>query len=263
MKKFLLIVALIFFNFSSANAAFESNADKPRILLGEVDSYGEYQLRTDFLQTFYETISAKLSESKKFRVENHIKNFEMPTEEDNLLSTIHMDAIANGRLYRRELASVKMMRYGDSIRSKQYYQDDAKTAERLKLKGKPYSLTPKIFEEVQTLANEYNVDYMLFCNVVEADIWRKTGGIFATHNDGTYGKDRRMTIEILYYLINTKTGQVYEGQYKNKRTSLISNIIIGKAGDRLTVSQMVKDILDKQAEELANDAIKNGLNKIR
>ncbi len=253
------IFALIFFLASSTESAFDSG-NGPKILLAEVASYGQFELKPEFMANFYDVIREKLQEN--FSVESRITLIDEPSDEDEIFSTIHMDAIAHSRLYRRELANVKMTRYGDSILGKAYYQDENKTAARLKLEGKPYNLTPEIAEKVSKLGAKYGVEYMLFCNVRDADVWRKTGGIFGASPTSSDLKGKRVQVEMEYYLINVKTGKVFEGQNSEKRTSLTTNVLIGKYGNNYTVGDMVNYVLQDQAGKLVQNILKRGLKAV-
>lgn len=261
MKKFLLLnLALIFCLVSSAEAAFEQANKGPKILLAEVASYGQFELKPEFMANFYDVIREKLQES--FSVESRMTLTGEPSDEDEIFSVIHMDAIAHSRLYRRELANVKMTRYGDSVKGKAYYQDEYKTAERLKLEGKPYSLTPEIYNKVIELGRQYGVEYMLFCNVRDADVWRKTGGIFGASPSSYDLRGKRVQVEMEYFLVNVKNGKVFEGQNADKRTSLTTSVIIGKYGNNYTVGDMVNYVLQDQADKLVKNLVKRGLKAV-
>jgi hypothetical protein len=261
MKKILLLsFALIFLLTAPARAAFDKKSDAPQILLAEVAGYGQFELKPEFMANFYDVIREKLQEN--FNVESRITLIDEPSEEDEIFSIIHMDAIAHSHLYRRELANVKMTRYGDSIKGKEYYQNELKTQERLKLEGKPYYLTPEIFDKVFELGKKYEVDYMIFCNVRDADVWRKTGGIFGA-SPSTYDlRGKRVQIEMEYFLINVKNGKVFEGQNSEKRTSLTTNVLIGKYGNNYTVGDMVNYVLQDQADKLVKNILKHGLKAV-
>mgnify|MGYP007069852167 CR=1 FL=1 len=259
LKIIALTAMAIIFSINSVQAAFE-NSHGPKLLLAEVASYGQFELKPEFMANFYDVISEKLQEN--FSVESRITLIDEPSDEDEIFSIIHMDAIAHSRLYRRELANVKMTRYGDSIMGKEYYQNELKTQARMKLEGKPYRLTEEIFEKVSELGEKYDVDYMLFCNVRDADVWRKTGGIFGA-SPSTYDlRGKRVQIEMEYYLINVRTGKVFEGQNSEKRTSLTTNVLIGKYGNNYTVGDMVNYVLQDQAGKLVQNILKRGLKAV-
>lgn len=177
-----------------------------------------------------------------------------------------MDAIANGHLYRREYANAQMIRYGDSVKGKAYYQDDEKTAQRRKLEGKPYDLSSNITQMAIELGNKYNVDYLLFVNVRDADVFRKTGGIFGASitaeemEKGMRGK--KVTFELEYYLVNVKTGKVYEGQNAQKKTALMRNVVIGRQGQMANANQLLTDILKDQAQQIVKGLETKGLKTV-
>lgn len=273
IKKILTVMILLLCMSGMTNAAFEKSAGLPTILLAEVKGYGEDELRPEFLASFREALGDQMQQSKVFSVDlsrlsdGTYLDLEQQNPEDKLFSFIHMDAIANGHLYRREFANAQMIRYGDSVKGKAYYQDDEKTAQRRKLEGKPYDLSSNITQMAIELGNKYNVDYLLFVNVRDADVFRKTGGIFGTHTSaeeiekGMRGK--KVTFELEYYLVNTKTAKVYEGQNAQKKTALMRNVVIGQQGQMANANQLLMEILKDQAQQIVKGLEGKGLKAIR
>ena len=246
---------------NSAFAAFEKTVGLPSILVAEVKSYGEVELIPKYFEDFKDSLSTELIKTEKFRVDTSRigTNIEQPTEEDELFSTIHMDAIARGHLYKRELANVQMIIYGDSIFGKQYYQNEEKIAQRLKLEGQPYKLGDEITKKVIQLGQQYDVDYMLFVNLRDVDVWRKTGGIFGTHTSAQEYRGKKAIVELEFYLINTKTGKVFEGQNKEKKTSLVTNILIDKYGNNFTIQQMIQELITNQTKQIVKSIEDKGI----
>ncbi len=274
MKLFIkiLIAMMILCTGSTSQAAFEKSSSGPTILLAEVKGYGEDELRPEFLENFREALGDEMQQSKVFATDlSRLSNgtyldLDAQEPEDKLFSLIHMDAIANGHLYRRELANAQMIRYGDSVKGKAYYQDDEKTAARMKLEGKPYTLSTNITQMAIELGNKYGVDYLLFVNVRDADVFRKTGGIFGTHTTaeelekGMRGK--KITFELEYYLVNVKTCKVYEGQNAQKKTALIRNVVVGKSGQKANATQLLTEILKDQADQIVKGLETKGLKTV-
>ena len=269
LKIFVAAMILLCMNTSANAALFEKKISGPTILLAEVNGYGEDELRPEFLESFREALGDEMQQSTVFSVnlerlsDGMFTALEQQQPEDKLFSFLHMDAIANGHLYRREYANAQMIRYGDSVKGKAYYQDDDKTAARRKLEGKPYDLSSNITQMAIELGNKYNSDYLLFVNVRDADVFRKTGGIFGTHTTaeeiekGMLGK--KVTFELEYYLINVKTGKVYEGQNAQKKTAITKNVLIGKDGQKSSARQVLMEILKNQAKQIVKSLETKGL----
>ena len=264
---------LLFCLSSTSFALFEqSSGNGPRILLAEVKCYGENELKPEFLANFREALGDQMQQSKKFQVDlsrlsiGEYLDLDQQEPEDKLFSIIHMNAIAHSHLYRRELANTQMIKYGDSILGKKYYQDDAKTAQRMKLEGQPYDLTATVYYMVKELAEKYGVDYMLFVNLRDADVFRKTGGIFGTHTTAEdiekSMKGKKVTFEMEYYLINVKTGKVFEGQNAQKKTALMKNVVVGKEGQKTNATQLITDILKDQAVQIVKLIESKGLKAV-
>ncbi len=272
IKKILAVMMMLLFMSGTMSAAFEKSAGLPTILLAEVKGYGEDELRPEFLASFREALGDQMQQSKIFSVDlsrlsdGVYLDLDKQAPEDKLFSFIHMDAIANGHLYRRELACSQMIRYGDSVKGKAYYQDDDKTAERRKAEGKPYELSANITQMAIELGNKYGVDYLLFVNVRDADVFRKTGGIFGTHTTaeelekGMRGK--KVTFELEYYLVNAKTCKVYEGQNAQKKTALMKNVVVGKQGQKANTTQLLTEILKDQAQQIIKGLEGKGLKTV-
>ena len=169
-------------------------------------------------------------------------------------------------MYRREFANAQMIRYGDSVKGKAYYQDDAQTAQRRKLEGKPYELSSKITQMAIELGNKYGVDYLLFVNVRDADVFRKTGGIFGAHTTaeelekGMRGK--KVTFEPEYYLVNVKTCRVFEGQNAQKKTALMKNVVVGQQGQKANATQLLIEILKDQAQQIVKGLESKGVKTV-
>ena len=268
----ILIAVMILCIGGTANAAFEKSSNGKTILLAEVKGYGEDELRPEFLESFKEALGDEMQQSKIFstdlsRLSDGVYlDLDKQEPEDKLFSLIHMDAIANGHLYRRELANSQMIRYGDSVKGKAYYQDDEKTAQRMKLEGKPYELSANITQMAIELGNKYGADYLLFVNVRDADVFRKTGGIFGAHTTaeelekGMRGK--KVTFELEYYLVNVETCKVYEGQNAQKKTALMKNVLIGKEGQKANSTQLITEILKDQARQIVKGLETKGLKTV-
>ena len=259
-------------NATSFAGIFDQTSNGPRILLAEVKGYGEDELKPEFLAHFREILGDQMQMSKKFQVDlsrlsnDVFLNLDQQNPEDKLFSIIHMDAIAHSHLYRRELANSQMIKYGDSIMGKSYYQDDEKTAQRMKLEGQPYNLTSNVDYMVRELGQKYNVDYMLFVNMRDADVFRKTGGIFGTHTTEediiNSMRGKKVTFELEYYLINVKTGKVFEGQNSQKKSAVMKNVVVGKEGQKTNAAQLLTDLLKQQAVQIVKLLENKGLRTV-
>ncbi|MBR1859289.1 MAG: hypothetical protein IJ797_07310, partial [Selenomonadaceae bacterium] len=89
---------------------------------------------------------------------------------------------------------------------------------------------------------------------------RKHGGIFGTHAKTDQFRGKKANFELEFYLINTKTGKVFEGQNAEKKTSLVSNILISKYGNNFTIQEMIQTLIAAQSQQIIktinNKAIK-------
>ena len=248
MGKIFIICMMICCMCSTTFAAFEKTSDLPSILIAEVKSYGENELIPKYFEDFKDILASELGETQKFRVDT--SRFSADNDGDEIFSTIHMDAIAHSHLYRRELANAQMIKYGDSVMGRAYYQNEEKTAQRMKLEGQPYNLTPQIADKVRELGQDYDVDYMLFVNLRDADVWRKHSGLFGAHKTEQEFRGKKAVVELEFYLINTKTAKVYEGQNFEKKVSLVSNFLITEYGNNFTIQEMMQSLMSYQVKQI-------------
>ena len=100
----------------------------------------------------------------------------------------------------------------------------------------------------------------------DADVFRKTGGFFKSRltaeeiEKGLRGK--KVTFELEYYLINVKTGKVYEGQNAQKKTAIMRNVVIGREGQKANATQLLIEILKDQAKQIVKGLESKGLKSV-
>lgn len=235
MKKILLTIAFLLFT-STSFAAFEKSSTLPSILI-DVDCFGEYELIPKYLEDFKDILSGELNNTNKFNV--------ILSSNEDTLTVIHMNAIAHSHIYQRELANAPLIKYADSIKGRAYYQNETQTAQRLKLIGQPFFLSDDVFIQLKTINQSYNANYFFFVNLRDVDIWRK-GGLFYNRPENINLRGKKAKFEIEFYLINTKSGEVFEGQNFEKSTSLSRFNI----GDNFTIQDMMQSLMERQAKDI-------------
>ena len=247
----------------SLAAPFSRTADtlQPTLLLAEIDCYGEREMRPEFFQTLWECMAERLQAEKEpcFRVDLSRMNDgtrDVSGADDASFRLIHMDAIAHGALYRRENASAPMARYADKLYGRDYFWDEAKIQLRRERKGLPYRLSPDVENIMRAIAEKYGADYLLFCNLWDVNTELKKSIFSASTVPAERAK--KLQLEMDYYLINVKTGQVYEGHNTTSKRGQIINILFGKYGKGATVQQLLQVMFEVQAERTVKDVYGKG-----
>lgn len=267
--RILSLSLMLTFIFTSSVLAkpFEGKTGGVGIFVGEVACYGEHEIRPEFLATFKEQLWQALKdfESKGqlhtvgddewLGNENTTPGFADIIQVDSVLRDIHMDAIAYGPSFTKEAANAKMIYYAERALGEDYFWDDEKLAARKKMIGKPYHISPKMTNAAKTVGSEYGADYLLFCNLVEADVQLKNS-IF---NASTTLSERPKQIKVasFFYLIDTKSGLVYEGYNFSDKTGQILNLL-GQYGKAMTAQNLLQCMFEVQSKRIVEDVCNEG-----
>ena len=269
LKKILsgVFLLMIFFNVSAFAKPFEGKNTGIGIFIGEVACYGEHEIKPEFLETFKDQLWQTLKDFEN-KGNLHTVGDEYWIGSDNtspefidvinveaVLQDIHMDAIAYGPSFQKENANVKMIFYAERALGEDYFWDDDKMAARKKLIGKPYHISPQLTEMAKTVGREYGADYLLFCNLVDADVVLKNS-IF---NASTTLSERPKQIKMatFFYLIDVKSGLVYEGYNFSDKTGQILNLL-GQYGKAMTAQNLLQCMFEVQSKRIVEDMYNAG-----
>lgn len=269
-KKFLsaVFILAIFFTSTALAKPFEGKKDGIGIFVGEVACYGEHEIKNEFLDTFKEKLWESL---KEFETQGKIHTVGDSKwlgggdtsgglmgiiRVDSVLSDIHMDAIAYGPSFRKELANAKMTYYAERALGEDYFWDDEKIAARRKTIGKPYHISQKLTEAAKNIGKEYNADYLLFCNLVDTDIQLKNS-IFNASTQLLSERPKKIKVASFFYLIDTKSGLVYEGYIFSDKTGQILNLL-GQYGMAMTAQNLLQCMFEVQSKRIVEDMYNAG-----
>ena len=261
----LSLVMTLIFSSSALAKPFESKTGGIGIFVGEVACYGEHEIRPEFLATFKDQLWQILKDfENKGKLHTVGDDKWLGTEQpgfadiiqvDSVLRDIHMDAIAYGPSFTKETANAKMIYHAERALGEDYFWDDEKLAARKKMIGKPYRISPKMTNAAKTVGSEYEADYLLFCNLVDADVQLKNS-IF---NASTTLSERPKQIKVAsyFYLIDTKTGLVYEGYNFSDKTGQILNLL-GQYGKAMTAQNLLQCMFEVQSKRIVEDVCNEG-----
>ena len=251
IKGALFVVFAMFLLSARCGAA----APPATVMVGEVAGYGDYTLQTGFYETFRDVLEESLIGSGRLQ-----PVMRRPSAEDAAqFSLVHMDAIARGHQYRREMAGAALIRYADAAYGR---QDEEKTKEWRKQKNEPYALGPKAAETARLLGLRYGSEYLMFCNLGGVDVER----VRSIWNAGVRDFEMRakeIRADLSYYIVHASTGRVYEGHDAMEKRGQLIQIVVGQYGKGFTVEQLLLSVLDRQAKRAAEGAVKEGLPRVR
>ena len=231
LKKIFAAILLTILILCANTADAAQNFYKPRLLIAEVAN------------NLYEALEKNLSDDFNVESRELLANLGgEPLNSSEIFSTIHMDAVAHGSLYRRELVNNEVKNYADSVLN---FKDTKKKSNR-KSSSKPYTLTSSISPQVKRLGEMYGVDYMLFCDVRNADPLQKN-----------------VKVEMEYYLVNVKTGKVFEGQTFDKAVTFDVNDIIGSYRKDINADDMIQFVMTRYAQQIEKGITGKGLKALK
>ena len=260
----LSLVLTFVFTSSVFAKPFEGKTEGVGIFVGEVACYGEHEIRPEFLATFKEQLYQTLKE-----FENKGKIHTVGDDEwlggaggfagiiqvGSVLSDIHMDAIAYGPSFKKEAANAKMIYYAERALGEDYFWDDDKLAARKQMIGKPYRISAGMTNAAKTLGSKYGADYLLFCNLVDADVQLKNSIFNASSTLSE--RPKQIKVESFFYLIDTKKGLVYEGYNLSDKTGQILNLL-GQYGKAMTAQNLLQCMFEVQSKRIVEDMCNEG-----
>ena len=264
----LSIILTILFTSSVLAKPFEGKTEGAGIFVGEVACYGEHEIQKDFLTHFKHKLGDVLTEFEskgKFHIvgdggwlsgENSPSGFAGVIQVGSVLKDIHKDAIAYGPSFQKEAANVEMIYYAEKALGEDYFWDDDKLAARKQMIGKPYRISPKLTEAAKTVGRQYGADYLLFCNLVDADVKLKNS-IFNAKVNSLSERPKQIKVESFFYLVDTKSGLVYEGHTLSDKTGQILNLL-GQTGKAMTAPNLLECMFEVQSKRIVEDVCNEG-----
>lgn len=273
-RKFPFLCGLLAFVFflaaTPAEAGFLQQSGGDKVMLAEVQSYGDYELKPSFFQTLADKLAQLLSDQQIPMVyrnsadvtnESGRHNTADASVDDETLSRIHMDAIVRGHQFNYGFAAAKLIRYADAAVGRKHFYDDAAVKAWREQPTQLYHLTPAVQDQAQRVAKQNGAKYLLFVNVRDVDV-RLKHTMFATHTEReTRGKKMKAALD--YYIVNTETGKVYEGHCDNKKTAQMLNLAIVQTGKGMSVDEMLNQVMEAQAGDVTNDFCRNGFPAVK
>ena len=256
-------------NGASVQAAglFEKQQAGPEIFIGEVQSYGDYELKADACATFVDKLSEALQQegfavSGRADLTNEAGRHDAigAGGEAAMLSEIHMDAIVHGHQFDRGYTAAKLAHYADAAMGRAYFHQEDRIA-AWKKSTAPYRLSPAKQQDAEHIGREYQAEYLLFVNLKDFDV-RLKHSIFATHTEREK-KGKKLSASLDYYLVNARTGKTYEGHVENRKTAQMVNFGLGKTGKGMDVDTLLGEVMETSAKSVASDIKKHGFSEVK
>lgn len=249
-----------------AAGLFASQNAGPKIFIGEVQSYGDYELRAEAFDSFADKLRQELNDQKLNAISNATvtneagRHSQGGSDEAAQLSRLHMDAIVHGHQFEHGYAAAKLVRYADDAMGRKYFYDIPRVEAWKKQAQQPYYLSQNMQPLAQQIANAYGASYLLFVNVKDVDFRLKHGMFASRSTRETRGKKIKASLD--YYLINVQTGKVYEGHCENKKTAQMYNLAIVQGGKGMNVDELLNSIMESQTDDIVKDILKNGMKAV-
>ena len=237
------------------------------VFVGEVQSYGDYELKADACATFVDKLADALRQqgiavSGRADLTNEEGRHDAIGSGDEAakLSEIHMDAIVHGHQFDRGYTAAKLAHYADMTMGRAYFHQEDRLA-AWKKSTQTYRLSPEKQRTAAAIAGKYGAKYLLFVNLKDFDV-RLKHSIFATHTERET-KGKKLSASLDYYLVNAQTGRVYEKHIENKKTAQMINFGLGKTGKGMDVDTLLGEVMETTAKDIAVDIKKKGLDEVK
>lgn len=237
------------------------------VFVGEVQSYGDYELKADACATFVDKLADALRQqgiavSGRADLTNEEGRHDAIGSGDEAakLSEIHMDAIVHGHQFDRGYTAAKLAHYADLTMGRAYFHQEDRLA-AWKKSTQTYRLSPEKQRTAAGIAGKYGAKYLLFVNLKDFDV-RLKHSIFATHTERET-KGKKLSASLDYYLVNAQSGRVYEKHIENKKTAQMINFGLGKTGKGMDVDTLLGEVMETTAKDIAVDIKKKGLDEVK
>ena len=237
------------------------------VFVGEVQSYGDYELKADACATFVDKLADALRQqgiavSGRADLTNEEGRHDAIGSGDEAakLSEIHMDAIVHGHQFDRGYTAAKLAHYADMTMGRAYFHQEDRLA-AWKKSTASYRLSPEKQRMAAAIAEKYGAEYLLFVNLKDFDV-RLKHSIFATHTERET-KGKKLSASLDYYLVNAQTGRVYEKHIEKKKTAQMINFGLGKTGKGMDVDTLLGEVMETSAKDIAVDIKKKGLDEVK
>ena len=272
LKRLFLLMALLLslaLTGTPAQAAglFGGTSTGESVFVGEVQSYGDYELKADACATFVDKLADALRQqgiavSGRPDLTNEEGRHDAIGSGDEAakLSEIHMDAIVHGHQFDRGYTAAKLAHYADMTMGRAYFHQEDRLA-TWKKSTQTYRLSPEKQRTAAAIAGKYGAKYLLFVNLKDFDV-RLKHSIFATHTERET-KGKKLSASLDYYLVNAQSGRVYEKHIENKKTAQMINFGLGKTGTGMDVATLLGEVMETSAKDIAVDIKKKGLDEVK
>ena len=223
------------------------------VMIGEVQSYGDHELKADAFASFTDKLCARLAENGvrivgRQDVTNEAGRHGGGSAEAQELSLIHMDAIVRGHRFDHAFAGARLIHYADETLGRRYFYDEARMKSWQGQTEAAYPLGAERWQAAERIARRYGADYLLFVNLRDVDV-RLRPDFFASRTD-LENRGKKLLAQLDYYMVNPYTGRVYEGHVANKKTAQLVSFAIGRAGKGMNVDELLNQVLDRETQDL-------------
>ena len=234
------------------------------VFVGEEDCYGEHEIKPQFLDGLRDRLMTQLqsaqAEGKLHMVggTGWISGTDDARERE-ILTHIHMDAIVYGPLFQKDYANAEIIHYAESVFGEDYFWDDRKLKARRAMAQKPYRISQAMTDAAQEIGTKHGAEYLLFCNVMEVDV-ELAKSIFnsSSKKQNIEERAKHIKVDTNYYLMDVKTGLVYEGHVLQEKTARLQEII-GTYGKVMNAETLLHAVFDVQAKKIIKDVCNNGI----
>lgn len=252
---------------TEAARLFDSRNAGVKIFIGEIQSYGDYELKASAFENFADKLRQELNQQNLMAISNATvtneegRHSEGASGEGAVLSKIHMDAIVHGHQFEHGYAAAKLVRYADETMGRKVFYDDERVAAWKKQPQQTYFLSQGVQPAARRIAEKYGAAYLLFVNVKDVDV-RLKHGLFASHTTKE-NRGKKMKAALDYYLINASTGRVYEGHCENRKTAQLYNLALVQGGKGMNVDELLNHVMEAQTDDIVKDMVKNGMKAVQ
>lgn len=252
--EFFLVIIVLLLAGGSAKAAPFSGGEGVSSVIGEIACYGEDELNPMLMAGLQEAYQDAFFGSKKFS----IKSVE---GEPELMKMVHLDAIVRGHLYNKGESNAELIRYAQSVFGKKFRLSDKEQKELFKKKGTPYKLSYEVASKLKEYSLKEGAKYFIFCNIHSIDVFL-INSEYTRRDVSEELRGKRLEIDMEYYLVNGRTGYVYDGFSHESKTAEMMNSLLVSSGKGMPINMLFQRVVEEQVKDVVSDLGGKGLEKL-
>ncbi len=236
------------------NAAPFSGGEGVPSIIGEIACYGEDELNPLLMAGLREVYKDVFFSSKKFSIRS-------VDYKSDLMKKVHLEAIVRGHLYDKGESNAELIRYAQNALGRNFRRSDKEEKELFNKRGTPYKLSHEVASELKEYSMNSGIKYFIFCNIHSIDVFL-INSEYARRDVSKDLRGKRLDIDMEYYLVDGRTGFVYDGFSHESKTAEMMQSLFVSSGKGMPINMLFQRVIEEQVKDVVSDLGDRGFERL-